>query len=165
MLGKKHKSKIYTSTMGPFALSSIYFFTSFLTEIDPLRYTIEVNKSPEMPEGGQVKITYLCNDNNEPMFIPDQSLAILLCVNLSTLRGRLNTLAKGTLQGSRHSFGPEDKARVSSQVHYWHVSDDQYILKGVTLLYNTLTQITNSKFQNRAQSLVATALWLLTMYR
>lgn len=72
-------------------------------------------------------ITYFCNTQHEPTYFPDRALAALLCVNVSTLRGRLNRFTK-THKGYRLLISEKAKTRLSS-LHFIHWGQDNYLLQ------------------------------------
>lgn len=64
--------------------------------------------------GNTEPITYFCNPQEEPVYFPDRSLATLLNVNLSTLRGRLNKYVKNHAGGVRVLMSERAKAQLKS---------------------------------------------------
>ncbi|EGG19935.1 Putative nuclease [Cavenderia fasciculata] len=60
-----------------------------------------------------VSVQYFCNRDCEPLYFPDRTLATLLQVNLSTLRGRFNRLTK-KYSGIRVLISEKSKARLTN---------------------------------------------------
>ncbi|GAM26460.1 hypothetical protein SAMD00019534_096350 [Acytostelium subglobosum LB1] len=60
-----------------------------------------------------VTVQYFCNKQGEPVYFPDRTLATLLQVNLSTLRGRFNRLTKKH-PGFRLLISEKSKSRLTS---------------------------------------------------